>query len=265
MELLENMFKMQNELNMATNGDKWTTGVSKNGNEINWLRCIFNEIAEYENSFFWKHWKDTTKQPQFEANDFKNAQMEWIDNWHFFMSYLIQNGIGADVVEGYAKLAKDFTNNVDDKLVSKAIILELAEEMVYHLYATKYQAIRVMNLKSSENPDEKEIEKYVSTINFAYKNAILIFFIVLEKLEMSIDDLYSLYMVKNVLNGFRQDNGYKEGTYVKIWGEVEDNDAARAILDNNPGMVPEVLYNELQLAYNEVLENSPVKADPAQS
>jgi hypothetical protein len=29
---------------------------------------------------------------------------------------------------------------------------------------------------------------------------------------------------KNVLNFFRQDHGYKEGTYIKVWGGREDNE-----------------------------------------
>ena len=40
---------------------------------------------------------------------------------------------------------------------------------------------------------------------------------------LKIVDLLKLYRAKNVLNAFRQKNGYKQGTYVKIWGEDEDN------------------------------------------
>lgn len=37
------------------------------------------------------------------------------------------------------------------------------------------------------------------------------------------DDLYRAYVGKNVLNIFRQDHGYRDGSYVKIWGGREDN------------------------------------------
>ena len=40
----------------------------------------------------------------------------------------------------------------------------------------------------------------------------------------SFDQLYRMYVGKNVLNFFRQDHGYKEGTYVKVWGGREDNE-----------------------------------------
>lgn len=37
------------------------------------------------------------------------------------------------------------------------------------------------------------------------------------------DDIYKGYVGKNVLNHFRQENGYKEGTYNKNWNGLEDN------------------------------------------
>lgn len=58
------------------------------------------------------------------------------------------------------------------------------------------------------------------------------------KAELSFDDMYAMYIGKNVLNQFRQDNGYKAGTYIKMWSNVdgdpefkeEDNDAMMTIL-----------------------------------
>ena len=41
--------------------------------------------------------------------------------------------------------------------------------------------------------------------------------------DMDWNDLVSMYVGKNVLNRFRQANGYKEGTYIKIWNGEEDN------------------------------------------
>lgn len=60
----------------------------------------------------------------------------------------------------------------------------------------------------------------------------------ISKAELSVDDLYAMYIGKNVLNQFRQDNGYKANTYVKIWTDIdldptfkeEDNDAMMTIL-----------------------------------
>jgi dimeric dUTPase (all-alpha-NTP-PPase superfamily) len=47
---------------------------------------------------------------------------------------------------------------------------------------------------------------------------------IMKHLDMSFEELYEIYIGKNVLNMFRQDNGYKEGTYNKVWNGREDNE-----------------------------------------
>lgn len=47
---------------------------------------------------------------------------------------------------------------------------------------------------------------------------------IMKHLDMSFDELYEIYVGKNVLNMFRQDNGYKEGRYNKVWNGREDNE-----------------------------------------
>src|SRR5690606_16358645 len=51
-----------------------------------------------------------------------------------------------------------------------------------------------------------------------------LFMAVLKDAGMDEEELYRQYIGKNVLNFFRQDNGYKQGTYVKIWNGLEDNE-----------------------------------------
>ena len=48
--------------------------------------------------------------------------------------------------------------------------------------------------------------------------------------DMSFDELFRMYVGKNVLNFFRQDHGYKEGSYVKTWDGREDNEHLSEIL-----------------------------------
>lgn len=64
--------------------------------------------------------------------------------------------------------------------------------------------------------------------------------------------LYSLYVGKNILNFFRQDHGYKEGTYQKIWHGKEDNEYLIEILEKVDSAAPnykELLYSALADAY----------------
>jgi dimeric dUTPase (all-alpha-NTP-PPase superfamily) len=51
-------------------------------------------------------------------------------------------------------------------------------------------------------------------------------------LEMDFDALYRSYVGKNVLNFFRQDHGYKDGSYIKVWQGREDNEHLVEILNS---------------------------------
>jgi len=51
-------------------------------------------------------------------------------------------------------------------------------------------------------------------------------------IEMDFDALYRTYVGKNVLNFFRQDHGYKDGSYIKIWADREDNEHLVEVLGN---------------------------------
>ena len=66
---------------------------------------------------------------------------------------------------------------------------------------------------------------------------------------LDIVSLYRLYVGKNVLNQFRQDHGYKEGSYVKEWNGLEDNAVMKRIWEENGELKPDALYAELESHY----------------
>lgn len=53
---------------------------------------------------------------------------------------------------------------------------------------------------------------------------IAVFASIMRDCGMNWDDLFAQYVSKNVLNFFRQDHGYKDGSYQKIWRGKEDNE-----------------------------------------
>ena len=77
----------------------------------------------------------------------------------------------------------------------------------------------------------------------------------LSQVGRDFDDLFAAYVGKNVLNFFRQDHGYKEGSYVKIWNGKEDNVHLVEIMQrvdlDAPGLQQEV-YEGLQMRYREI-------------
>ena len=53
---------------------------------------------------------------------------------------------------------------------------------------------------------------------------------IMQLIEMDFDQLYRIYVGKNVLNFFRQDHGYKDGSYIKVWQDREDNEHLAELL-----------------------------------
>jgi hypothetical protein len=70
-----------------------------------------------------------------------------------------------------------------------------------------------------------------------------------EQLNLSGDELHEMYIAKNVLNLFRQDHGYQEGTYRKVWNGKEDNEVLAWVMSSRPGLSPDELLVQLDHLY----------------
>jgi len=207
------MYNLQQKLNDDTNGKDWvTTGITNKGRKINWFRCIYMEATEAIDSLNWKHWKDINKD-----NDIENIKIEIVDIWHFIMSEHIK-------IQG---LSEAVQNSFD----------------LYHLiHDENKEIIHSMQLiECFEIIIKKSINEELPLADF---------FRVVEKIEdFDMIDVYKLYIGKNCLNQFRQDNGYKEGKYQKIWDGEEDNVYLQTILKENPNISYNDLYNGLKEIY----------------
>ncbi len=75
---------------------------------------------------------------------------------------------------------------------------------------------------------------------------------VMRALPLTFDELYETYVAKNVLNVFRQANGYGAGEYRKVWAGREDNEHLSelvASLDTALDSFPEDLAAALASRY----------------
>lgn len=66
------------------------------------------------------------------------------------------------------------------------------------------------------------------------------------------DDLFRAYVGKNVLNVFRQDHGYRDGTYRKLWDGREDNVVLAELvggLDSEADDFRAAVYRALEARY----------------
>ena len=75
----------------------------------------------------------------------------------------------------------------------------------------------------------------------------------MQQFGLPFDALYRLYIAKNVLNTFRQNNGYKDGTYTKMLDGYEDNVVLDGLLQVRPDATPEELERRLGQLYQRVL------------
>ncbi|MBE8189883.1 MAG: dUTPase [Candidatus Thioglobus sp.] len=213
MNQIAQMFALQQKLNDETNGKIWTEGATKEGRQIAWLRCIYMEAAEALDSFNWKHWKDIEAAP-----DLDNAKVELVDIWHFIMSEAIHFGD--------TKFAEVYGDNQPEKEPNPELMVEILEKIVA--------------AAASANVDKSQNALYEITG---------LFFQALASMAMDVPELYRRYLVKNQLNTFRQNNGYKDGTYTKIWDAVEDNVVAVNIMDEHPDLSADEFYKKLENAY----------------
>jgi len=229
MQQIETMLRLQQELNDSTNGTGWEEGFTRNGKPIDWRRCIWLEAAELVESYPWKHWKDINADP-----DEANIKIEAVDIWHFVMSEALR----VFAIEG------------------RGDIPALARTI------TAADAYRAFVLGTGDVPKEpyaqiEEVERLVAMLfgGAGVEEWTAQFYRVALQSGLRLDELYRLYVGKNILNRFRQDHGYKEGTYQKIWQGEEDNIVMQRILDAESASIrPDELYARLEQVYSSVPE-----------
>lgn len=220
------MLELQQQLNDATNGKGWENGVTKEGKIINWRRCITMESAEMIDSFGWKHWKSIAQ-----PTDYANLQIEIVDVWHFVMS-LVLEFTHKNSAESIQELAERMFKTPEYQKLNSEVSLAFGND---DILMTKIENVmRLSLIPISAEMIGALIEEFFELTYLGALNS---------------DELYRLYVGKNILNQFRQDHGYKEGHYVKIWNGQEDNVVMKSGWSANPDMTPDALYATLKEAY----------------
>ena len=179
-----------------------------------WYRAIWVECAELLDHYGWKWWKA-------QSPDRDQVELELIDIWHFGMSIALEmhNTMPSD----YASLAENLASHFSD-----AVEIENGSE-------------------AFRSAIEKFAESTLVTRNFDVKG----FATLMQYTELSFDRLFRSYVAKNVLNIFRQDHGYKDGTYRKLWAGREDNEHLMAIVHglDQSEITRDRIYRELSERY----------------
>ncbi len=118
--------------------------------------------------------------------DIEQVQLEIVDIWHFGLSAMFRPGADIDT------LADEIVSELSNYQPSNKGVLEATESLAAYCLRSK-------------------------------SFSVTLFWDLMAAAELSFDQLYKQYVGKNVLNFFRQDHGYKDGSYIKVWQGEEDN------------------------------------------
>ena len=180
---LNTMLSLQNNMNIKVNPEWLTAGYG-------YLRAAMVESVEAIDHHGWKWWKAQEK-------DLPQLQMELVDIWHFALS--------ASII--------DYKGDIE--ATATALASQLAENTPHVQFDGQSYSPAGLSLL-----DNLEL---MTGLCAAKRFSVPLFMQIVTQSEMTGEELYRQYVGKNVLNFFRQDNGYKAGTYVKTWDGREDN------------------------------------------
>jgi len=153
-----------------------------------------------------------------QSADVPQVKLELVDIWHFALSELMRAGT-------------------------------LRDEMA--------QALSELEVEVSPDPEDFRcaIEALAADTLQSQSFTLEPFLQAMRTLSMEYEELFSMYIGKNVLNRFRQDHGYKTGEYRKLWAGREDNEhlvellADLSINGSNASDLPNLLYAALSERY----------------
>ena len=151
--------------------------------------------------------------------DIEQIKLELIDIWHFGLSIIL------------------LEQSEDDDTTSTQVAEQIAAPMQFESLLSGVEVFA---------------ENTLATKSFS----VAMFAGLMQLIELSLDDLYKTYVGKHVLNMFRQDHGYKTGSYLKQWDGREDNEhlvEAVGAMDSNNPQFKDRLYAELKQRYDLVV------------
>lgn len=212
---LQTMLEMQAGMNAKVNPNWLDAGYP-------FLLAAMIEGAEAIEHHGWKWWKA-------QSRDIEQLRMELVDIWHFALS--------AEIVRNRGDLGR-------------------AADMMFTEFNGCATSVYFDGISYDIN-EISTIRRLELLIGLAAvrRFSIALFETILVDCGMTWDDLYRQYVGKNVLNFFRQDYGYKAGTYQKVWAGREDNEHLVEILAVEDATAPhfrERVYAGLEARYQDM-------------
>lgn len=220
--IIKAMLELQDKINTKTLGEGW-----RKSDDQDWHLAISQECAEGIDHIGWKWW--AKQEPNLQA-----ARIEVIDILHFVLS-----------AELWWK---------DDDLPLEKLSDRLEQSFVDYL-----QPVYIDEHEFQPGGGSPvQLFQLISGLACVGRTNIGLVFLLAEKLGLNVLEVSVLYRQKATLNLFRQNNGYKEGTYTKHWGpSLEDNDFLATLsqgINWSHASAQDLFYGRLNVKYLEVTQ-----------
>lgn len=155
--------------------------------KLAWDTAVLREGGEALDHIGWEWWKAVTP-------NVDQAKLEIIDMLHFAISGALTYGF---LPEDMYDEMKSHIDEMDDKTKAQLVLWK---------------------------PEDFIKEAIITSLTNNFGFTVYLVERAGEALGMTTDEIFNAYVGKNILNRFRKANGYKEGTYIKMWGGKEDNE-----------------------------------------
>jgi len=208
------MLTMQSQMNSKICTD-WVK------EDFPYLRAVIIEGAEAIEHHGWKWWKR-------QQCDISQLQMEIVDIWHFILSAILIKS------KNDQNVAMQLLLSVNDKQLG-------SNQIEFDGKAYQLSSLSLL----------AKLELLIG-VSVSRRIELDLFSALLKDCKMDWGILFRQYVGKNVLNFFRQDHGYKDGSYQKEWQGKEDNEHLVEVmnyLDSREPSYPERLYQQLEARY----------------
>jgi len=182
-------------------------------------RAAVIEAGELMEHVGYKWWK------QIDSYDEAQAHLEIVDIWHFLLSHVISETSYAEATRELLPFIELYFKELKHNKCNKEERLQSVDAFIAGIY--------------NKNSITHSLRQFAN---------------MMDAFELSFENLHKWYLGKNALNYFRQEHGYKDGTYNKEdWKSsdgkfVEDNVVLAEILNTNVANFDEI-YNELKHKY----------------
>ena len=186
---VDTMISQQKEINVKVDPDWASKG-------YDWKTAILVELAEGIDSTPWKWWKKG-------SIDWVNLEIELVDKMFFINAKLIEMNMEENI--------KIFFMN-----------------QMLHEKNNSVKVERTLDVATKARVLMRDDFLRILALDY-YLVLIPTWFKIWNTIGNDAERLFKLYKLKFVLNQFRQDHGYKDGSYIKMWNGVEDNKAAIAL------------------------------------